>query len=82
MSLYIGLVHKDPDSSYGMSFPDAPGCFSAADTPEQIYKMAREALTLWLEGMLEDGLPFQPRAQSRRSGLILTGPKASWMLPF
>lgn len=57
MSLYIGLVHKDPDSSYGMSFPDAPGCFSAADAPEQIYKMAREALTLWLEAMLEDGLP-------------------------
>ena len=55
MSLYIGLVHKDPDSCYGMSFPDAPGCFSAADTPEDIYKMAREALTLWLETMVEDG---------------------------
>jgi predicted RNase H-like HicB family nuclease len=58
MPLYIGLVHKDPDSCYGMSFPDAPGCFSAADEPDEIYPMAREALTLWIEGMLEDRLPL------------------------
>jgi predicted RNase H-like HicB family nuclease len=57
-SLYIGLVHKDPDSCYGMSFPDAPGCFSAADAASEIYPMAREALSLWLDGMIEDRLPL------------------------
>jgi predicted RNase H-like HicB family nuclease len=59
-ALYIGIVHKDPDSCYGMSFPDAPGCFSAADDAKDIYAMAEEALTLWLEGSLEDGHAIPP----------------------
>jgi hypothetical protein len=28
--LYPVYVHKDPDSAYGVTFPDFPGCFSAA----------------------------------------------------
>ena len=60
MALYIGIVHKDPGSGYGMSFPDAPGCFSAADEPEDIYAMAQEALTLWLECTIEEGYPIPP----------------------
>lgn len=28
----IVIVHKDENSAYGMSFPDAPGCFSAASS--------------------------------------------------
>ncbi len=55
MALYIGIVHKDPDSCYGMSFPDAPGCFSAADEAKDIYAMAEEALTLWIASSLEEG---------------------------
>jgi len=62
MPLYVGLVHKDPESCYGISFPDAPGCFSAADDAADIFAMAEEALTLWLEGMVEDNLPIaRPR---------------------
>lgn len=60
MALYIGIVHKDPDSCYGMSFPDAPGCFSAADEAKDIYAMAEEALTLWLECSIEDGHSIPP----------------------
>jgi predicted RNase H-like HicB family nuclease len=55
MELYIGIIHKDPDSCYGMSFPDAPGCFSAADEARDIYAMAEEALTLWIETSMEEG---------------------------
>ncbi len=29
---YIALVHKDKDTSYGVSFPDVPGCISAGET--------------------------------------------------
>ena len=32
---YIALVHKDKDTSYGVSFPDVPGCISAGDTFEE-----------------------------------------------
>lgn len=40
-----------------MTFPDSPGCFSAADEMEEIFVMAREALEAWAEGMIEDGNP-------------------------
>lgn len=38
-----------------MDFPDLPGCVSAGDTLEKSLSMAREALSLHLYGMIEDG---------------------------
>lgn len=62
MKPYIVIVHKDENSAYGMTFPDAPGCFSAADEIDDLFAMASEALELWAEGMREDGLPIpEPR---------------------
>ena len=60
MKPYIGIVHKDPDSAYGISFPDAPGCFSAADEMDDVFAMAEEALAGWTEAMLECGNPIPP----------------------
>ncbi|WP_068091063.1 type II toxin-antitoxin system HicB family antitoxin [Novosphingobium rosa] len=53
MKTYIALVHKEEDSSYGISWPDLPGCFSAADTEDELLPMATEALTLWFEDAQE-----------------------------
>ena len=44
MKIYYGIVHKDEDSAYGVQFPDLPGCFSAADTAEEIIPNASEAV--------------------------------------
>ena len=52
---YIGLIHKDADSEYGVSFPDFPGCVSAGRSLEEARLLAQEALTLHVEGMLADG---------------------------
>jgi predicted RNase H-like HicB family nuclease len=41
---YVALVHKDKDTSYGVSFPDVPGCISAGDTFEEAICNAAEAL--------------------------------------
>lgn len=57
MKTYIALVHKDEDSAYGVSFPDVPGCFSAADTAEELLPMASDALALHFE----DGQEIHPR---------------------
>ena len=62
MKPYIVIIHKDDNSAYGMTFPDAPGCFSAADEIDDLFAMASEALELWAEGMREDGQPIpEPR---------------------
>ncbi len=50
MRTYIAIVHKDPDSCYGVHFPDVPGCFSAAKHADGILAQAAEALALHLEG--------------------------------
>ncbi len=55
MSNYIAVVHKDPDSDYGVSLPDFPGCITAGSTIDEAKDMACEALSLHIKGMLEDG---------------------------
>ena len=55
MRPYIALIHKDPASDYGVSFPDLPGCITAGSSLEEARKMAAEALALHLAGLTEDG---------------------------
>ena len=54
MKPYIAIVHKDPDSAYGLTFPDAPGCFSAADEMDDLFANASEALALWTQTMMAE----------------------------
>jgi predicted RNase H-like HicB family nuclease len=49
MTHYIALVHKEKNSSFGVQFPDVPGCFSAADHMSSLVGNAAEALSLWAE---------------------------------
>lgn len=49
MRYYIAVVHKDEDSAFGVHFPDLPGCFSAADTLDDVVPKAAEALALYAE---------------------------------
>ncbi len=52
------VIHKDTTSSYGISVPDLPGCFSGSETLDDVFAAAREAITCHLEGMLMDGDPI------------------------
>lgn len=52
---YIALVHKDKDTSYGVSFPDVPGCISAGGTFEEAVDNASVALAGHLAIMAADG---------------------------
>lgn len=52
---YIAYLHKDRDSDFGVSFPDFSGCITAGKTLEEAHRMAAEALSLHILGMIEDG---------------------------
>ena len=54
---YVAVIDKDANSAYGIRFPDLPGCFSAADTFDEIIPNAIEALALFFE----DGDVLPPR---------------------
>jgi predicted RNase H-like HicB family nuclease len=81
MRHYVALVHKDPDSDYGVSFPDFPGAVTAARTAEEAVEMAEEALALHVEGMLAEGESIpepsgfeQVRSEHRDDGMPVLVP--------
>lgn len=52
---FIAFVHKEPDSCYGVSFPDVPGCTSAGDTLDEALANAIDALSGHIRLMEADG---------------------------
>lgn len=55
---YAVVIEQGP-TSYGAHVPDLPGCVAAAETREEVCKLIREAIELYIEGLEEDGLPVR-----------------------
>ena len=51
---YIAVISFDYDG-ISINFPDLDGCFTCAETEDEIYQMAREVLGLYLWSMERDG---------------------------
>ncbi|WP_252177915.1 type II toxin-antitoxin system HicB family antitoxin [Endozoicomonas sp. 4G] len=56
--LYPIVIHKDPDSAYGVTVPDIKGCFSAGDTFAEALECTKEAINGYLEMFTEEGKPI------------------------
>jgi predicted RNase H-like HicB family nuclease len=54
---YIAITHNEPNSDFGVSFPDFPGCITAGRTLDEAKDMAAEALRGHIEVMYETGEP-------------------------
>ena len=55
MVYYVGIIHRDEGTDYGISFPDFPGCVSAGETVETLKTNAEEALAGHIQLLAEDG---------------------------
>jgi predicted RNase H-like HicB family nuclease len=51
---YPIVIHKDPNSDYGVTVPDLPGCFSAGESIEEALDMVKDAILCYVEGLLLD----------------------------
>ena len=51
----IAIEPGDETQAFGVVVPDLPGCFSAGDTLDEAIANASEAITLWIETVLDDG---------------------------
>jgi len=49
MTHYIAVIHKEPDSAYGVFFPDVPGVIASAASLDEALNEAREALAFAAE---------------------------------
>lgn len=53
---YAVVIEEGP-TSYGAQVPDLPGCVAAAETRDEVCTLIREAIDLYVEALVEDGLP-------------------------
>ena len=79
MTTYMALLSKDPDSDFGVDFPDFPGCITAASTLEKTRLMAREALEAHIECMLELGQRIPEPSQLE---VVMADPENAEAIPF
>ena len=64
MTFYIGYIHKEPDSSFGVSFPDLPGHVTAGDTLDEAFANGHKLIALLYRHWLEDAGEEMPKSRS------------------
>lgn len=74
MIRYQAHIEKDGDT-YGVYFPDLPGCFSSGQSRESAMENAREALSLYLEEARDPKWDV-PKPKARKSRRYV------WVSPF
>lgn len=52
---YRILLRKEPEGGYTVIVPSLPGCVTYGDTIEEAIKMAKEAIEVYLESLVEHG---------------------------
>ena len=70
MSLpYTIELRREPEEGWFVQVKELRGCMSQGETREEALAMIQEAMELWLEVALEDGLPIpEPRTEEDYSG--------------
>ncbi len=52
---YRIFLRKEPEGGYTVIVPSLPGCVTYGETVDEAIAMAREAIELYIEGMLARG---------------------------
>jgi predicted RNase H-like HicB family nuclease len=67
----IAIEMGNETTAFGVIVPDLVGCFSAGDTLDEAIDNAKEAITLYIDGLLDDNemIPA-PSLVSRYSSLV------------
>ena len=58
LNLPYQLLITPDDEGFGVEIPDLPGCYTHAESWEDIQPMAQESISLWISVMLADGKPI------------------------
>ena len=61
MTHYLAILEDGGETqATGVWFPDLPGCFSGGDSLDEALTNAPEAVRMYLESLIADGLPLPP----------------------
>ena len=50
----VAIETGDETTAFGVVVPDLPGCFSAGDSLDEAVENSKEAISLWIETVLDD----------------------------
>lgn len=71
---YNVVVHEAEEGGYWLEVPALEGCFTQGETIEEILENAKEAISLYLEGLAEIGaeIPKDENVMVRRVEVALS----------
>lgn len=55
---YLVIYERGKDGGWGAYAPDLPGLGVAAETQEEVEVLIRDGIKIYIEELLEDGLPI------------------------
>ncbi|WP_426669182.1 type II toxin-antitoxin system HicB family antitoxin [Mucilaginibacter sp. McL0603] len=61
---YRILLTPEDEGGFSVSVPALPGCFTQGETIEEAIEMAKEAISLYVESLEEDGEPVPDDSRS------------------
>jgi antitoxin HicB len=61
---YRILLTPEDEGGFSVAVPSLPGCFTQGETIEEAIEMAKEAITLYVESLEEDGEPVPDDSKS------------------
>lgn len=70
---YQIILRPEPEGGYTVLVPALPGCVTWGKTVKQAQKMAKEAIELYLESLMDHGQPI-PDEEGSLSTLIEVNP--------
>jgi predicted RNase H-like HicB family nuclease len=60
---YAVIIHQEPEGGYWAEVPALPGCYSQADTVDELMENIREAISGVLEVMKPNGVQAESNIQ-------------------
>lgn len=56
---YTVILHPEPEAGgYSVTVPALPGCVTQGETIEEAIAMARDAISLYIQSLADDGEPI------------------------
>jgi len=68
---YRILLTPEDEGGFSVSVPALPGCFTQGETVEEAIEMAKEAISVYIESLEQDGEPIPDDNKSLEYSLTL-----------
>ncbi len=69
---YRILLTPEEEGGFSVSVPALPGCFTQGETIDEAIEMAKEAISLYVETLEEDGAPVPDDSRSLEYSLTFS----------